>query len=160
VGQLWPATVTPDPRPAEIIGVDTALRPAVPPLPPLVRPRDGFSDPAQEFVTRMRAAAPDFAAAAGAETAIVREVVPPARHRRSRYRVVLRLDGGEEADLTFLGPVSRAAASSERAFDLQIQAYLAHGRGADGNWLVPDDEAPDGMAVDVSAWSVTARTPA
>jgi hypothetical protein len=160
VGQLGPATVTPDSRPAEIIGVDTALRPAVPPLPPLVQPRDGFSDPAQEFVTRMRAAAPDFAAAGGAETAVVREVVPPARHRRSRCRVVLRLLGGEEADLTFLGPVSRTAASSERAFDLQIQAYLAHGRGADGNWLVPDDEAPDGVAIDLSAWSATAPTPA
>ncbi|MBB3086460.1 hypothetical protein [Geodermatophilus sabuli] len=135
--------------------MDTALRPAVPPLPPLVRQPDGRTDPAQEFVTRMRAAAPDFAAAGGAVTAVVREVVPPARHRRSRCRVVLRLLGGEEVDLTFLGPVSRAA-SSERAFDLQIQTYLTHGRGSAGDWLVPDDEAPDGVAVDVSAWSATA----
>jgi hypothetical protein len=145
-------------RTAEICGVDTALRPAVPPLPAVVRLTDGRTDAAQEFVARMRAAAPDFAAAAGAATAVVREVVPPARHRRSRCRVVLRFAGGDESDLTFLGPVSRSAASSERAFDLQIQTWLAHGRGTEGSWLVPDDEAPDGVAVDVSAWSAVART--
>jgi hypothetical protein len=149
--------VTSGRRPAEIPLVDTALRPAVPPLPAVVRLPDGITDAAQEFVTRMRAAAPDFAAAADAETAVVREVVPPARHRRSRCRVVLRFAGAEEADLTFLGPVSRTSSSPERAFDLQIQTWLAHGRGTDGDWLVPDDEAPDGVAVDVSAWSAKAR---
>ncbi|MGY1704975.1 hypothetical protein ACI79C_10395 [Geodermatophilus sp. SYSU D00697] len=137
--------------------MDTALRPAVPPLPAAVRVPDGITDAAQEFVTRLRAAAPDFAAAAGADSAVVREVVPPARHRRSRCRVVLRSAGGQEADLTFLGPVSRVPSSPERAFDLQIQTWLAHGRGTDGDWLVPDDEAHDGVAVDVSAWSATAR---
>jgi len=138
--------------------VDTALRPAVPPLPALVRVPGRPTDAAQEFVTRMRAAAPDFAAAAEAETAVVREVVPPARHRRSRCRVVLRFAGGDETDLTFLGPVSRTPTSAERAFDLQIQTWLANGRGTRGDWLVPDDEAPDGVAVDVSAWSALART--
>ncbi|MGY1642316.1 hypothetical protein ACI782_14495 [Geodermatophilus sp. SYSU D00703] len=137
--------------------MDTALRPAVPPLPAVVRLPDGIPDAAQEFVTRLRAAAPDFAAAGGAESAVVREVVPPARHRRARCRVVLRFAGAEEADLTFLGPVTRPASSAERAFDLQIQTWLAHGRGTDGDWLVPDDEASDGVAVDVSAWSATAR---
>lgn len=106
----------------------------------------------------MRAAAPDFAAAAGAQTAVVREVVPPARHRRSRCRVVLRFGDGNEADLTFLGPVSRSSSSPERAFDLQIQTWLANGRGTEGDWLVPDDETPDGVAVDVTAWSATARS--
>jgi hypothetical protein len=145
-------------RGAENSAVDTALRPAVPPLPSLVRVPEPRTDAAQEFVTRMRAAAPDFAAAAGAETAVVREVVPPARHRRSRCRVVLRFAGGLEEDVTLLGPVSRTSSSPERAFDLQIQAWLAHGRGSEGSWLVPDDEAPDGVAVDVSAWSSVART--
>ncbi|MFW3172348.1 hypothetical protein [Geodermatophilus sp. CPCC 206100] len=145
-------------RGAENSGVDTALRPAVPPLPALVRHPENRTDAAQEFVTRMRAAAPDFAAAADAETAVVREVVPPARHRRSRCRVVLRFAGGTEDDVTFLGPVSRTSSSAERAFDLQIQTWLANGRGSEGDWLVPDDEAPGGVAVDVSAWSSVART--
>jgi hypothetical protein len=145
-------------RSAEYTAVDTALRPAVPPLPSLVRVPEPRTDAAQEFVTRMRAAAPDFAAAAGAETAVVREVVPPARHRRSRCRVVLRFPGGTEEDVTFLGPVSRTSTSPERAFDLQIQTWLAHGRGTAGSWLVPDDEAPGGAAVDVSGWSSVART--
>ena len=47
-------------------------------------------DDAQRFVTGLRSAATEFAAAAGAESAVVREAVPPARHRRSRCRVVLR----------------------------------------------------------------------
>lgn len=151
-------TVTAGLQAAETRAVDTALRPAVPPLPTLVRVPDGPPDAAQEFVTRMRAAAPDFAAAAGAQTAVVREVVPPARHRRSRCRVVLRFTGGDEADLTFLGPVSRAPSSSEQTFDQQIQTWLTDGRHAHGDWVVPDDEASGGVAVDVSAWSAVART--
>jgi hypothetical protein len=137
--------------------VDTALRPAVPPFPTVVRLSDGRNDVAQEFVARIRAAAGDFAAAAGAQTAVVREVVPPARHRRSRCRVVLQREDGAETDLTFLGPVSRSAGAPERAFDLQIQAWLAHALGTQGSWLVPDDEAPDGFAIDVPAWSAIAR---
>lgn len=113
-------------------------------------------DAAQEFVTRLRASAPTLAAAAHAETAVVREVVPPARHRRARCRVVLRFAGGEETDLTFLGPVSSAAAAQERAFDLQIRAWLAAELGREGTWLVADEEAPDGVAVDVTAWSAAA----
>jgi hypothetical protein len=117
-------------------------------------------DAAQDFVTRLRACASSLAAAAGAQTAVVREVVPPARHRRSRCRVVLRFEGGEEADLTFLGPVSSVAAAPERAFDLQIRAWLASELGHEGSWLVADDEALDGVAVDVTAWSAAARSTA
>jgi hypothetical protein len=114
-------------------------------------------DAAQEFVTRLRSSASSLAAAAGAETAVVREVVPPARHRRSRCRVVLRSPGGQETDLTFLGPVSSAAAAPERAFDLQIRAWLSSELGNDGSWLVADDDAPNGVAIDVTAWSATTR---
>ena len=84
-------------------------------------------------------------------------VVPPARHRRSRCRVVLRFAGRGETDVTFLGPVSSAAASAERAFDLQIRAWLTSELGREGSWLVADDESPDGVAVDVTAWSATDR---
>lgn len=137
--------------------MDTALRPAVPPLPAQVRRPAAPMDAAQEFVTRLRASSSSLAAAAGAATAVVREVVPPARHRRARCRVVLRFAGGDEADLTFLGPVSSAATGPGRAFDLQIRAWLSAGLGREGTWLVADDEAPDGVAVDVTAWSATAR---
>jgi hypothetical protein len=136
--------------------VDTALLPAVPPLPAPARPRAVTQDAAQNFVVRLRASAPALAAAAGAESAVVREVVPPARHRRSRCRVVLRSAEGAETDVTFLGPVSSAAAPAG-AFDLQIRAWLASGPRGGGDWLVPDDDAPDGVAVDVTAWSAAAR---
>jgi hypothetical protein len=136
--------------------VDTALRPAVPPLPAPVRRPAAPPDAAQEFVTRLRASASSLAAAAGADTAVVREVVPPARHRRSRCRVVLRFAGGAETDVTFLGPVSSAP---ERAFERQIRAWLSSTElGHEGSWLVTDDEAPDGVAVDVTAWSAAERS--
>ena len=138
--------------------MDTALLPAVPPLPAPARPPAAPQDAAQEFVTRLRASAPALAAAAGAESAVVREVVPPARHRRSRCRVVLRFAGGAETDVTFLGPVSSAAAAPQRAFDLQIRAWLSCELGREGSWLVTDDEAPDGVAVDVTAWSAAERS--
>ncbi len=132
--------------------MDTALRPAVP-LPAVTRPSDGQPDAAQEFVNRVRAAAPEFALAAGAETAVVREVVPPARHRRSRCRLVLRFPGEVEVDLTFLGPVSRGPAMTEDTFDAQVQAWLGSDRSNEQAWLVSDDESPDGLAVDVTAWA-------
>ncbi|MGY1814691.1 hypothetical protein [Blastococcus sp. SYSU D00820] len=140
--------------------MDTALRPAVPPLPAVVRLPEGQTDVEQEFVSRLRAAGPAFAAAAGADTAVVREVVPPARHRRARCRIVLRYPSTEEVDLTFIGPVSRAGATPERAFDLQIQGWLASDRSGQDTWLVKDEESPDGLAVDVTAWSAIARTAA
>ncbi|SET18221.1 hypothetical protein [Geodermatophilus poikilotrophus] len=138
--------------------MDTALRPAVPPLPAPARRPAAPLDAAQDFVTQLRASASSLAAAAGADTAVVREVVPPARHRRSRCRVVLRFAGGEEADVTFLGPVSSAAAAPERVFDLQMRAWLSCELGREGSWLVTDDEAPDGVAVDVTAWSAAQRS--
>jgi hypothetical protein len=90
-----------------------ARRPAVP------------QDTAQEFVTRLRASAPALAAAAGAESAVVREVVPPARHRRSRCRVVLRSSGGAQTDLTFLGPVSSAAAAPDPVACITISFVMS-----------------------------------
>jgi hypothetical protein len=113
-------------------------------------------DAAQEFVARLRSAAADFAAAAGAESAVVREAVPPARHRRSRCRVVLRYTDGAESDLTFLGPVGAPGRQGRVGFDRQIQRWLGAGQVREQTWLVPDEEAPDGVAVDVSAWIATA----
>jgi hypothetical protein len=133
--------------------VDTALRPIVPPLPSPVRLPDGQADAAQDFVNLLRAAAPEFAAAAGADSAVVREVVPPARHRRARCRVVLRTADGSERDLTFIGPVSRAAAPADRAFASTIQQWLGTGHADEGAGMVPDDEAPGGHAVDLTAWT-------
>jgi hypothetical protein len=112
-------------------------------------------DPAQRFVSRLRAAATDFAAAAGAESAVVREAVPPARHRRSRCRVVLRYRGGDETDLTFLGSIGRPGTPAWQDFDLQIQRWLGTGQNREAAWLVEDPEAPDGVAVDVPAWLAT-----
>jgi len=109
-------------------------------------------DPAQDFVSRLRAAAADFASAAGADTAVVREAVPPARHRRSRCRVVLRYPDGDEADLTFLGAVGRPGTPAWQGFDQQIQRWLGTGQQRQAAWLVSDTEAPDGIAVDVPAW--------
>jgi hypothetical protein len=109
-------------------------------------------DPAQDFVSRLRAAAGDFASAAGADTAVVREAVPPARHRRSRCRVVLRYADGGEADLTFLGAVGRPGTPAWQGFDVQIQRWLGTGQQREAAWLVRDAEAPDGIAVDVPAW--------
>jgi hypothetical protein len=141
-------SLPPVPRPAA---------PATGPRPPReaveVRPDD--VDPAQEFVARLRGAAPDFAAAAGAQTAVVREAVPPARHRRSRCRVVLRYADGGEADLTFLGPVGRPGPGTHVGFDTSIQRWLGTGQQREAAWLVPDKDAPDGVAVDVTAWAAT-----
>jgi hypothetical protein len=109
-------------------------------------------DPAQDFVSRLRAAATGFAAAAGADTAVVREAVPPARHRRSRCRVVLRYRDGDEADLTFLGAVGRPGTPAWQGFDAEIERWLGTGQQRQAAWLVEDTEAPDGIAVDVPAW--------
>jgi hypothetical protein len=109
-------------------------------------------DAAQRFVARLRACATEFAAAAGAQSAVVPEAVPPARHRRARCRVVLRNPDGTETDLTFLGPAGRVPAPSGSGFDVQIRAWLATGRRRDTAWLVSDPAAADGVAVDLTAW--------
>ncbi len=136
--------------------MDTALRPLVPPLPSVVRLPEGQVDVAQDFVNRLRASAPRFAEAAGARSAVVREVVPPARHRRARCRIVLRGSDGGERDLTFLGPVSRPAVVPDRTFEAQIRQWLAAAPVGGGAGWVPDDEAPDGCAVDLVAWTAPA----
>ncbi len=132
--------------------------------PPGARARPRSLDPEQLFVTRLRAAARGFAAAAGAESAVVREAVPPARHRRSRCRVVMRWADGTESDLTFLGGTDRGAAADEvlrqvpargiapSAFDVAIEQWFTQGRPHDPSWLVVDDDSPGGIAVDVTAW--------
>jgi hypothetical protein len=113
-------------------------------------------DPSQLFVARLRAAAADFAEAAGATSAVVCEAVPPARHRRSRCRVVLRYAGDREADVTFLGPAGAPGSPSRHGFDRQIRRWLGSGQPREEAWLVPDPEAPDGTAIDVSAWLASA----
>lgn len=118
------------------------------------------SDPEQLFVTGLRRSASEFAAAAGAQSAVVREAVPPARHRRARCRVALRWSDGAEADVTFLGPAQPAVVSAEpaaprataSAFPLAISRWLTQGRPLDPLWLVSDEDSPAGTAIDVSAW--------
>jgi hypothetical protein len=132
------------PDPAPEVSVTAAATPAV------------DADPAQEFVARLRAAAADFAAAAGAASAVVREAVPPARHRRARCRLVLRYPDGTETDLTLLGAAGAPGTPSRHGFDRQIRRWLAGGQRRDAGWVVADPETVDGMAVDVSAWAATA----
>ena len=117
----------------------------------LVAP-DSPVDDAQRFVTGLRSAATEFAAAAGAESAVVREAVPPARHRRARCRVVLRSADGEVTDVTFVGDVGSPSADAQAAFALDTARWLASGRVRDPAWLVADADAHDGTAVDLSAW--------
>lgn len=113
-------------------------------------------DPAQQFVAGLRAAAGDFAGAAGAESAVVREAVPPARHRRARCRLVLRYAEGAEVDVTFLGSAGRLDRPAEDGFDRQIRRWLGSGLRREDAWLVADADACDGSAVDLSAWVAAA----
>jgi hypothetical protein len=113
-------------------------------------------DLAQQFVARLRAAAADFSEAAGAESAVVREAVPPARHRRARCRLVLRYADESEVDVTFLGPAGRPGRPSRHGFDRQIRRWLTAGQRREDAWLVADPDAPDGLAVDLSAWVAAA----
>jgi hypothetical protein len=137
-----------------------AGRRSLPPVPRPTRstagPRVREADAAQQFVARLRSAAPDFAAAAGAESAVVREAVPPARHRRARCRIVLRYADGHEDDVSFVGPAGEPAAPSRHGFDRQIRRWLRAGAALDDAWLVADPDASDGVAVDVGAWLATA----
>jgi hypothetical protein len=110
-------------------------------------------DAAQVFVEGLRSAASDFAEAAGAESAVVREAVPPARHRRARCRVVLRYADDTELDVTFLGPTGSPGTPSRHGFDRQIRRWLGAGQQREATWLVPDEDASEGLAIDVSAWA-------
>jgi hypothetical protein len=132
--------------------MDTIVAVAADSRPPVPLPRSGDDEHgAQAFVARLRSGAALFAAAAGAQTAVVREAVPPARHRRSRCRVVLRFADGGQVDLSFVGP----AGSARRAagFGAAVQRWLAAGCPRNPAWLVPDADAADGLAVDVAAWA-------
>src|SRR3954469_18003757 len=122
------------------------------PVAPPVEPADRDPDGAQRFVARLRVAAADFAGAAGAESAVVPEAVPPARHRRARCRVVLRYADGSEVDLTFLGPAGEPGSPSRHGFDRQIRRWLGAGQVRDAAWVVPDPGSADGEAIDLTAW--------
>jgi hypothetical protein len=113
-------------------------------------------DAAQQFVALLRAAAPDFAVAAGAASAVVREAVPPARHRRARCRVVLRYADDAEVDVTFLGAAGRPGGPSRHGFDQQIRRWLTAGQRREDAWTVSDPDAPNGLAIDLSAWAAVA----
>jgi hypothetical protein len=108
----------------------------------------------QIFVGKLRASARRFASAAGADSAIVREAVPPARHRRARCRVVLLYPAGQESDVTFLGPASTVAGKeiTMSQFDTAIEQWLGAGQERSRRWLVRDEEAAGGVAIDVTAW--------
>src|SRR3954469_8751671 len=127
-------------------------RRSLPPVPGAVDDPQWQQDAAQAFVTRLRAPALGFAAAAGAPPAVVPKAVPPARHRRSRCRVVLRDAAGAETDVTFLGPAGSPGTVLRRAFDVPIQRWLAAGGPRDPRWLRPDTDSTDGMAIDLTAW--------
>ncbi|TYP83694.1 hypothetical protein [Blastococcus xanthinilyticus] len=132
-----------------------AIPPASQTAAPALADVDAGIDAGQQFVARLRAYGRHFAAAAGAESAVVREVVPPARHRRSRCRVVLRYADGTESDLTFVGERRRPGGTAGDGLDADIARWLAEGQLRDPAWLLPDPEAPDGLAVDVTAWLAT-----
>jgi hypothetical protein len=118
------------------------------------RPVERELDAAQRYVHGLRAAAADFAEAAGAGSAVVREAVPPARHRRARCRVVLRYADGTEADMLFLGPAgSPPGTPSRHGFDRLIRRWLGAGQPRDDAWLVTDPDAPGGVSVDLTAWA-------
>ncbi|WP_324273804.1 hypothetical protein [Blastococcus brunescens] len=148
-GTTGGATGTPAPAPAGTDdGAPERRRPEVP------GPRE--LDLAQQFVARLRAAAADFAEAAGAESAVVREAVPPARHRRARCRLVLRYADEAEVDVTFLGSAGLPGSPTRHGFDRQIRRWLKAGQRREDAWLVTDPDAPDGIAVDLSAWLAAA----
>ena len=121
-------------------------------LPEAPDPATGPQDDGQEFVTRLRSAAALFAQAGGAQSAVVREVVPPARHRRARCRIVLRSADGTESDLVFLGAAGRPEAGSGNGFGGHIERWLRGGQRREPAWLVPDGDAVDGLAIDLSVW--------
>jgi hypothetical protein len=132
---------------------DAVVRRALPPVPRSGDPQETRQAAAQQFVAGMRAGAAGFAAAAGALSAVVAEVVPPARHRRSRCRMVLRSAGGAQTDTTFLGPTGTPTLAAREFFDGEIRRWLATGQRREAPWLLADPAVPGGQAVDVCAWA-------
>ena len=129
------------------------MRRPLPPVPSAGDVQETRQAAAQQFVWGMRAGAADFAAAGAALSAIVAEVVPPARHRRSRCRTVLRYADGSQCDTTFLGPAGAPTLAAREWLAAEIRRYLAAGQQREASWLVADAAAPGGRAVDVCAWS-------
>lgn len=142
----------PAPRDRDAVVRDAVVRDQPPTAERAAGRSDAPLDASQQFVERLRAAAPDFAEAAGAESAVVREAVPPARHRRSRCRVVLRYADDTEADVTFLGPTGSPGRPSRHGFERQIRRWFDDGQRREAAWLVPDEDAAEGSAIDVNAW--------
>jgi hypothetical protein len=66
--------------------------------------------------------------------------------------VVLRYPDASVSDVTFLGPAGAPQAASRHGFDRQIRRWLGTGQHREAAWVVADPEAPDGVAVDVTAW--------
>ena len=57
--------------------------------------------------------------------------------------------------MTFLGAPGRPGGPSCHGFDRQIRRWLA-GAAREDAWIVPDPDAPDGLAIDLSAWAAAA----
>jgi len=129
-----------------------------PELPPVPRRGDPGPDTGQQLVAHLRAGAADFAAVAGATSAVVTEAVPPARHRRARCRIVLRYADGREDDVSLLGPAGAPAAPPQHGFDRQIRRWLAAGQPREAAWLLLDQDSAGGQAVDLTAWLGSGRT--
>ena len=55
-------------------------------------------------------------------------------------------------DVTLLGPAGSPSAAAQRPSPARSARWLAGGQVRDDAWLVPDADAHDGMAVDLSAW--------
>ena len=72
---------------------------------------------------------------------------------------MLRFPGEVEVDLTFLGSVSRGPALPSE-LDAHIENWLASDRSNESVWLVSDDESPDGLAIDLTAWAELQRSQA
>jgi hypothetical protein len=132
---------------------DAVVRRTLPPVPRSGSAQETRQAAAQQFVAGMRAAAAGFAAASGGQSTVVAEVVPPARHRRARCRVVLRYAGGAESDTTFLGPAGAPTLAAREWFEGEIRHWLAAAAPRDPSWLVTDPAVPGGSAVDVCAWA-------
>jgi hypothetical protein len=141
--------------------MDAVVRRPLPPVPRSGSAQETRQAAEQLFVARMRSRAAALAAAGGAVSAVIAEVVPPARHRRARCRAVLRHPDGSQTDTTFVGPAGLPTLAAREWFDGAIRRWLAGGGRRDPAWLVADPGAQGGVAVDISAWqAATASRPA
>ena len=72
---------------------------------------------------------------------------------------MLRAADGGERDLTFVGSVDRPSPRPGPAFEEQIAQWLAAAPEEEDAALVSDDESPDGLAIDLTAWTPPADLP-